>query len=79
MMAEWFSAETPFGASWETTDWSDYMKKKLICIALLILALATIMVAEYRFIMVNLCPYIEEDTIYIEIFGQVDAYDMCEE
>ena len=74
-MAEWFSAETPFGASWETTDWSDYMKKKLICIALLILTLATIMVAEYRFIMVNLCPYRGENgTVYIEIFGQVDTY-----
>ena len=55
------------------------MKKKILCITLFILALASLMIAEYRFIMVNLCPSVDDDAIYIEFFGQVDAYDICEE
>ena len=46
--------------------------KKVI---LTILTLAAIMYAEYRYIMVNLCPYQGENgTVYIEIFEHVDEY-----
>ena len=46
--------------------------KKIIIIAL---AIITLMFAEYRFIMLNLCPYHGENgTVYIELFGQVDEY-----
>ena len=46
--------------------------KKIIII---ILAVITLMFAEYRFIMLNLCPYRGENgTVYIELFGQVDEY-----
>ena len=47
------------------------MKKAII----IILAIIMLMFAEYRFIMLNLCPYYgENNTIYVEIFGQVDEY-----
>ena len=47
------------------------MKKTII----IILAIAMLMFAEYRFIMLNLCPYRGENgTVYIEIFNQVDEY-----
>ena len=40
-----------------------------------ILILASIMYAEYRYIMVNICPYIGSNgTVYLEIFEQVDEY-----
>ena len=46
--------------------------KKIIIIALAVLSL---MYAEYRFIMLNLCPYKgENNTVYIEFMGQVDEY-----
>lgn len=46
--------------------------KKIIII---ILAVAMLMLAEYRLIMNNLCPYLGENgTVYIEIFGHVDEY-----
>jgi hypothetical protein len=52
------------------------MKKKCIATFIIILGILAIMFAEYRYIMLNLCPCVGEDnTIYIEIFGQVDAYD----
>lgn len=47
------------------------MKKFLIAI----LILASIMYAEYRFIMLNICPYLGNNgTVYLEIFGNVDEY-----
>ena len=50
--------------------------KKLI---LILLAVAMLMYAEYRYIMLNLSPSNGNDgTIYIEIFGQVDEYDASE-
>lgn len=46
--------------------------KKLI---FALLAIAVLMYAEYRFIMLNLSPSKGNDgTVYIEIFGQVDEY-----
>lgn len=44
-------------------------------IAAIIIILATLMFAEYRFIMTNIKPYYAEDGfLCIEIFGQTDAY-----
>lgn len=46
--------------------------KKLITA---ILILVSIMYAEYRYIMVNIHPYLGNNgTVYLEIFGQVDEY-----
>jgi len=50
--------------------------KKYIKVLVIILGILILMFAEYRFIMLNLCPYVSEDTIYIELFDQVDAYDL---
>lgn len=52
---------------------------KIIIVLLLVLSLAlaflTLMFAEYRFIMHNIKPYIgENNTVYLEIFEQVDEY-----
>ena len=53
------------------------MKKNLVAIIVIIMAVLALMYAEYRYIMINQCPYIAEDnTVYIEIFGQVDSYDV---
>ena len=47
------------------------MKKFIIAIFII----ASIMYAEYRYIMLNLCPYQGDNgTVYIELFGQVDEY-----
>ena len=49
--------------------------KKLIALALIILALLGIMFAEYRYIMCNIKPYRGEGgTVYLEVFDQVDEY-----
>ena len=46
--------------------------KKII---LIILIVAALMYAEYRYIMCNICPYNGDNgTVYIEIFGNVDEY-----
>ena len=51
------------------------MKKKIIIAVSIILSLAAIMYAEYRYIMCNICPYRGENgTVYLEIFGNVDEY-----
>ena len=51
------------------------MKKIIIRTLASILAIASLMFAEYRIIMVNICPYIgDNNTVYLEIFGQVDEY-----
>lgn len=47
----------------------------LIIVSLVISTLITIAFAEYRIIMENIHPYIgENNTVYLEIFGQVDEY-----
>lgn len=51
------------------------MQKLLYVITVLALVFAA-MVAEYRVIMVNIHPYVSEDVVYLEVFGQVDAYDL---
>ena len=46
---------------------------KRIIVGLLIIT--SLMFAEYRFIMHNICPYIgKNNTVYLEIFEQVDEY-----
>lgn len=51
------------------------MKKKIIYAIIGILFLISLMFAEYRFIMHNIKIYLkEENTAYIEIFGQADEY-----
>lgn len=49
---------------------------KKLAVALTIVAmLATLMFAEYRYIMCNLHPYYAEDGfLYIEFMGQADTY-----
>ena len=49
--------------------------KKAIIVLLAIAVMFSIMYAEYRYIMTNVCPYKGDNgTVYIEIFGQVDEY-----
>lgn len=44
-------------------------------LATIVAALVMLMYAEYRYIMVNLCPYYAEDgSLCIEFMGQVDSY-----
>lgn len=51
------------------------MKKKFCIFAAVVLTAIIFMIAEYRFIMVNLRPYRGENgTVYIEFMGQVDEY-----
>ena len=46
--------------------------KKIIFTIILILG---IMFFEYRFIMLNIRPYLgNNNTVYLEVFGQVDEY-----
>lgn len=55
------------------------MKKRIISIVAVALALAAIMFGEYRFIMHNIVPYQYSDNcIRIEFFGIVDEY-YCED
>lgn len=52
------------------------MKKNLVAIIVITMAILALMYAEYRYIMVNQRPYLDKDnTVYIEIFGQIDSYD----
>jgi hypothetical protein len=49
--------------------------KKIVKIALILVALLCVMFLEYRYIMCNIKPYRgEEGTVYLEVFGQVDEY-----
>ena len=51
------------------------MKKKIIGIIVGILFIATLMYAEYRYIMLNASVYIGKDnTVYVEVFEQIDEY-----
>ena len=49
------------------------MKKFVIALTAIAL-LATLMFAEYRYIMVNLCPYYADGYVYIDFMGQTDTY-----
>lgn len=56
------------------------MKKKLVLIIFGIIALATIMFAEYRYIMTHISICIGSNgNAYLEIFNQVDEYDLTED
>ncbi len=49
--------------------------KKAITIITALVVLLGIMYAEYRYIMTNICPTKgNNNTVYLEIFGQVDEY-----
>ena len=49
--------------------------KKLAIILAVIVALAGLMFAEYRYIMCNMRPYYADDGfLHIEFMGQVDTY-----
>lgn len=49
--------------------------KRIVKTVIVVVALAVLMFAEYRFIMCNLCPYFAEDgSLCIEFMGQVDSY-----
>lgn len=51
------------------------MKRKIITILIAFVAIFALMYAEYRYIMVNIIPYRGNgNTIYLEIFNQVDEY-----
>lgn len=51
------------------------MRNKVIGIIFGVLFIATLMFAEYRFIMHNIRPYFgERNTVYLEVFGQIDEY-----
>lgn len=52
------------------------MKKKAILALSIIIFICVLMYAEYRFIMTHQCVYKGNDnnTIYIEIFDNVDEY-----
>lgn len=51
------------------------MKKKIVKIISGILIIISLMFAEYRYIMVNIHPYIgENNTVYLEIFERTDEY-----
>jgi len=53
------------------------MKKKVIGVTIRFLIVISLMFAEYRYIIVNLNPYItDNETVCIEIFGQVDEYNV---
>jgi hypothetical protein len=49
--------------------------KRLVKVLITLVSIAVLMFAEYRFIMLNLCPYFAEDGfLCIEFMGQVDSY-----
>ena len=51
------------------------MARKIVGIIVGILCIASLMFAEYRFIMYNIRPYLgENNTVYLEVFGQTDEY-----
>ena len=51
------------------------MKIKVVKIIIGILLVASLMFAEYRFIMHNIRPYLgERNTVYLEMFGYIDEY-----
>ena len=54
--------------------------KKFIKFFIILLALIALMFAEYRYIMTNIKPYRgANSTVYIEIFEQIDEYELEEQ
>lgn len=52
-------------------------RKRIAIVAASIFAILSLMFCEYRYIMLNLSPSVSENgTVYIEIFGQTDAYNV---
>lgn len=53
------------------------MKSKVIKAIFGFLIIASLMFAEYRFIMLNIQPYLgTENTVSLEIFGQIEEYEV---
>lgn len=53
--------------------------KKIGKFIIILVAVLCIMFAEYRYIMTHITPYLGEDgTVYLEIFNQVDEYELEE-
>lgn len=51
------------------------MKRKITNVIIGIMIVLSLMFAEYRYIMHHINPYIgENNTVYLEIFGQTDEY-----
>lgn len=51
------------------------MEKKIIKIIFAVIFLISLMFTEYRYIMLNIHPYLgENNTVYLEIFNNIDTY-----
>lgn len=50
--------------------------KHAAAIVLAVLIIAASLFAEYRIIMTNMEPRVEDDVILVEVFGQVDCYEV---
>lgn len=51
------------------------MNKKIIGAVIGIIFIISLMFIEYRYIMLNINPYLgDNETVYLEIFGQIDEY-----
>jgi hypothetical protein len=49
--------------------------KRLIKAAIVLVVLAILMFAEYRIIMLNICPsYGADGFLHLEVFGSIDTY-----
>lgn len=52
--------------------------KKIIKAFIAVGIIFVLMFAEYRYIMNNIHPYMSDhNTIYLEVFGNVDEYTYC--
>ena len=57
------------------------LKSKIIKITIVTLFICTLMYIEYRYIMININPSIsknDNNTLYLEVFNQVDEYNINE-
>lgn len=54
------------------------MKKNIIKNIAIVMAIISLMFAEYRIIMRNATPHVCGNEIAIEVFGQVDYYEYSE-
>ena len=50
------------------------MKKKLLAAFVILISVLCLMFIEYRFIMINIIPSVEGNSVYLEFMGQVDEY-----
>lgn len=48
--------------------------KRILAVTAAIVLLFALMFAEYRVIMHNIRPYVQGNTVYLEIFGHQDTY-----